>query len=53
MSKAIKLNHDLAVSFLQKNNYHNFTIKKIAGDASFRSYYRIKIKNNRVKKKYI
>ena len=46
MSKAIKLNHDLAVSFLQKNNYHNFTIKKIAGDASFRSYYRIKIKNN-------
>ena len=46
MSKAIELNHDLAVSFLQKNNYHNFTIKKIAGDASFRSYYRIKIKNN-------
>ena len=40
-------------NFLKKNfqedssiNSIDFTIKKIAGDASFRSYYRIKLNNN-------
>ena len=37
----IDLNYNLAESFLQQNGYSNFAIKKIAGDASFRSYYRI------------
>jgi len=46
MNKNFELDKNLAISFLKKNNYHNFTIKKIAGDASFRSYYRINIKNN-------
>jgi hypothetical protein len=37
----IELNQNLAADFLTKNNITNFSIKKIAGDASFRSYYRI------------
>lgn len=35
------LNEDLARKFLSKNFLDNCEIKKIAGDASFRSYYRI------------
>lgn len=35
------LNHELASLFLEKQTIKNFTIDKIAGDASFRSYYRI------------
>ena len=35
------LNEDLAREFLSKNSLNNCEIKKIAGDASFRSYYRI------------
>ena len=41
-----ELNHQLATEFLQKNNYSDFTINKIAGDASFRSYYRIQFLQN-------
>ncbi len=35
------LNEKIACEFLAKNNFHNCKITKIAGDASFRSYYRI------------
>lgn len=37
----IELNQEKAKLFLEKNNLKNCEIKKIAGDASFRSYYRI------------
>jgi len=37
----ISLNETTAKVFLAKNNIANCTIKKVAGDASFRSYYRI------------
>jgi aminoglycoside/choline kinase family phosphotransferase len=37
----IELNEKLAREFLAKNNIENCEIKKVAGDASFRSYYRI------------
>lgn len=37
----ITLDQDLAKKFLSKNSIQNPTIKKVAGDASFRSYYRI------------
>lgn len=37
----IPLNYDKAKIFLQKNKIENYEIKMIAGDASFRSYYRI------------
>ena len=37
----IELNLELAQKFLTENGLQNFQIKKIAGDASFRSYYRI------------
>jgi len=36
-----ELNHELAREFLAANQIKNCEIKKIAGDASFRSYYRI------------
>jgi aminoglycoside/choline kinase family phosphotransferase len=37
----ISLNEQLAGKFLEKSGLRNFEIKKVAGDASFRSYYRI------------
>jgi len=37
----IELNKEDALSFLDKNNIKNCQIAKVAGDASFRSYYRI------------
>lgn len=37
----IELNEKLAREFLAANNIENPEIKKVAGDASFRSYYRI------------
>jgi aminoglycoside/choline kinase family phosphotransferase len=37
----IELDENLAQDFLLKHNYKDCQIKKIAGDASFRSYYRI------------
>lgn len=37
----ISLNEEKAKIFLAKNNIANCTIRKVAGDASFRSYYRI------------
>ncbi|HLD76864.1 MAG TPA: phosphotransferase, partial [Rickettsiales bacterium] len=37
----IPLNEEKAKKFLYKNSLTNCEIKKIAGDASFRSYYRI------------
>jgi hypothetical protein len=37
----INLNEKEAQFFLEENGYKNCAIKKIAGDASFRSYYRI------------
>ena len=37
----IELDLELAQKFLNENNLKNCQIKKIAGDASFRSYYRI------------
>ena len=37
----IQLNEQKAQEFLQKNNIANGNISKVAGDASFRSYYRI------------
>ncbi len=37
----IELDYKLAQKFLEENNLPNCEIKKIAGDASFRSYYRI------------
>ncbi len=37
----ISLNEEKAKIFLAKNNITNCAIKKVAGDASFRSYYRI------------
>ncbi len=37
----IELNEQLASRFLEESGLQNFEIKKIAGDASFRSYYRI------------
>lgn len=37
----IPLNEASAQQFLARNNLVNSTIKKVAGDASFRSYYRI------------
>lgn len=37
----IELNEELARKFLAKNDIDSCEIKKIAGDASFRSYYRI------------
>lgn len=40
-----QLNNQLAEQFLIANNYQNFKITKIAGDASFRSYYRINLQN--------
>lgn len=36
-----QLNENSAKNFLEKNNISNCEIKKVAGDASFRSYYRI------------
>lgn len=39
----IELNYDLAKNFLAQNSFKDFEIKKIAGDASFRSYYRISL----------
>ncbi len=36
-----ELNEKLAQAFLAKNNISNYKISKVAGDASFRSYYRI------------
>ncbi len=41
----IEINYEQASNFLKKNDYDKFTIKKIAGDASFRSYYRITFDN--------
>ena len=38
------MNYKFASLFLNQNNYHDFTIEKIAGDASFRSYYRVACK---------
>lgn len=37
----IQLNEQHAQAFLEKNNLHHCQIKKVAGDASFRSYYRV------------
>ncbi len=37
----ILLDEDKAKKFLAQNNFFNCEIKKVAGDASFRSYYRI------------
>ncbi|NBV06516.1 MAG: aminoglycoside phosphotransferase [Proteobacteria bacterium] len=37
----IELDKKQAGEFLAKNNIHDFEIVKVAGDASFRSYYRI------------
>lgn len=37
----LNLNYEIAREFLQKLDLKNFSINKIAGDASFRSYYRI------------
>jgi len=37
----MNLNYEIAGDFLNKLNLKNFSINKIAGDASFRSYYRI------------
>jgi len=37
----IQLNEEKAKFFLAKNNFVNCSIQKVAGDASFRSYYRI------------
>ncbi len=37
----IELDENCAQDFLLKNNIADFEIKKVAGDASFRSYYRI------------
>ena len=37
----ISLNEEEAKIFLAKNNIINYVIKKVAGDASFRSYYRV------------
>lgn len=37
----LELEYKIALDFLAKNNITNCDIKKIAGDASFRSYYRI------------
>ena len=37
----IALDENMAKDFLKKNNIQNYQIKKVAGDASFRSYYRI------------
>jgi aminoglycoside/choline kinase family phosphotransferase len=37
----IELDHELVNKFLERNNINNFNYKKIAGDASFRSYYRV------------
>lgn len=37
----IALNEQHAQEFLTKNNLKDFKIKKVAGDASFRSYYRV------------
>lgn len=37
----VELDHNLAHDFLQKNNIGAHKIVKVAGDASFRSYYRI------------
>lgn len=37
----IQLNQELAQEFLQKNNVEFSEIKMVAGDASFRSYYRV------------
>lgn len=37
----IELNEGLVREFLSSNRIENYEIKKIAGDASFRSYYRI------------
>lgn len=38
---SLELNSDLANSFILSNNISKYEIKKIAGDASFRSYYRV------------
>ena len=45
----IELNSHLADVFLAENGLSNFAVTKIAGDASFRSYYRVKT----AKKSYI
>ena len=37
----ILLNEEKAKKFLAQNNLGDCVIKKVAGDASFRSYYRI------------
>jgi aminoglycoside/choline kinase family phosphotransferase len=37
----IEINLEQARAFLKKNKIENYQIKKVAGDASFRSYYRI------------
>ncbi len=49
----IELNEQSAKSFLAKNGIKNSKIKKIAGDASFRSYYRIFVKESGEEKKYV
>jgi len=41
----IELNSQLADVFLAESGLSNFTLTKIAGDASFRSYYRVKTAN--------
>ena len=51
----IELNYKLAEYFLKENlskklniiNLENLAIEKIAGDASFRSYYRIAVEKNK------
>ena len=37
----IELDKNLALEFLEKNNVKCSNIEKVAGDASFRSYYRV------------
>lgn len=49
----IELNEAHARDFLAKNKIKNCEIKKIAGDASFRSYYRIFAKGKNTEKTYI
>lgn len=49
----IELDLQLAHKFLAQNNFTKCEIKKIAGDASFRSYYRIFCQQNNINKNYV
>lgn len=42
---SLEINYEKAKEFLAKNNFANCEITKVAGDASFRSYYRVFAQN--------